>query len=94
MTFREQLNKVNELGIMICDLEIANECDSIFDFEYTEEEFEQLCGITQECYLQSEYIEARYIAYIINELINNGHTINEVLEIDVYELLDKASYYC
>ena len=27
MTYREQLNKVNELGISICDLEVANELD-------------------------------------------------------------------
>ena len=28
MTYREQLNKVNELGISICDLEVANELDA------------------------------------------------------------------
>ena len=30
MTFREQLDKVTELGISICDLEVANECDCVF----------------------------------------------------------------
>ena len=30
MTYREQLNKVNELGISICDLEVANELDAVF----------------------------------------------------------------
>lgn len=31
MTYREQLNKVNELGINICDLTIANELDYTVD---------------------------------------------------------------
>ena len=30
MTYREQLNKVNELGISICDLEVANELDAVW----------------------------------------------------------------
>ena len=38
MTYREQLNKVNELGISICDLEVANELDAVLDFDYTEDE--------------------------------------------------------
>ena len=33
MTYREQLNKVNELGISICDLEVANELDAVLDFD-------------------------------------------------------------
>ena len=39
MTYREQLNKVRDLGISICDLEIANELDTVLDFEYTEWDF-------------------------------------------------------
>lgn len=44
MTYREQLNKVNELGISICDLEVANELDAVLDFDYTENQFESLCA--------------------------------------------------
>lgn len=36
MTYREQLNKVRDLGVSICDLEIANELDAVLDFEYTD----------------------------------------------------------
>ena len=53
MTYREQLNKVRDLGISICDLEIANELDAVLDFEYTEEEFEDLCAFSVEIYLKA-----------------------------------------
>ena len=39
MTYREQLNKVNELGISICDLEVANELAGVLSVDYTEDEF-------------------------------------------------------
>lgn len=97
MTFREQLSKVSELGISICDLEVANECDGVFDFEYTEQEFEWLCDFAQQCYLkdQSGNITPNHIAKAINELITeDGKTIQEVLDINRWDMLDKASYYC
>lgn len=40
MKYREQLEKVQALGISICELDIANECDCVFEFETTEQEFE------------------------------------------------------
>ena len=97
MTFREQLNKVNELGISICDLEVAYECDCIFNFEYTEQEFEQLCDFAKYCYLKDESgnIAPNFIAYAINELIKeDGKTIQEVLNMSKWDMLEKASYYC
>lgn len=97
MTFREQLNKVNELGISICDLEVANECDCIFNFEYTEQEFDQLCDFVRHCYLkdQSGNITPNHIAQAINELITEDEkTIQEVLDTNRWDMLDKASCYC
>ena len=49
MTYREHLNKVNELGINICDLTIANELDCVLDGKYTEKEktFEKLCDFAK-----------------------------------------------
>lgn len=97
MTFREQLNKVNELGLNICDLEVANECDCIFNFEYTEQEFERLCDFARNCYLkdQSGNISPYHIAHAINELIvEDEKTIEEVLGMNRWDMLDKASYYC
>lgn len=95
MTFREQLNKVRELGISICELDIAHECDYVFSFVYTEQEFEQLCELVKYCWLKdnSGNIAPQYIAYAINELITmDDKTIEEVLDMSKWDILDKASY--
>lgn len=94
MTFREQLDKAREMGLSICDLAIANECECIFNFEYTEEEFEQLCSLARTIYLKSEYLTENAIAYAINDLIiEEEKTISEVLETKTYTLLNIASNY-
>jgi hypothetical protein len=95
MTFREQLNKANELKINICDLIIANELDCILDFEYTESQFEKLCSLAREVYLKSEYVSENAIAHAINDLITcDNKTVKQVLCMDVWELVDKATCYC
>lgn len=62
MKYREQLEKVQALGINICELEIANECDSVFEFETTEQEFENLCKFANNIYLKSENLTPNAIA--------------------------------
>lgn len=95
MTFREQLNKVNELGFNICDLAIANECDSVFNFKYTDKQFEKLCSLARQVYLKSEYISEYAIAHAINDLITcDNKTIGQVLSMSVLSLVGKASCYC
>ncbi len=92
MTYREQLNKVRDLGIAICDLEIANELDAVLDFEYTEEEFEDLCAFGVEVYLAAETMTTDAIAYCINDLVNEkGKTVEEILEMDKWDFIDEAS---
>lgn len=92
MTYREQLNKVRDLGISICDLEIANELDAVLDFEYTEEEFESLCAFSVEIYLKAETMTTDAIAYCINDLVEEeGKTVEEILKMDKWDFIDKAS---
>lgn len=92
MTYREQLDKVRDLGISICDLEIANELDAVLDFEYTEEEFESLCAFSVEVYLAAETMTTNAIARCINDLINEeGKTVEEILAMDKWDFIDKAS---
>ena len=94
MTYREQLNKVNELGISICDLEVANELDAVLDFDYTEDEFESLCAFGVEIYLKAETMTTDAIAYCINDLVNEeGKTVKEILEMDKWYFINKASNY-
>ena len=92
MTYREQLNKVRDLGISICDLEIANELDAVLDFEYTEEEFESLCAFGVEIYLKAEMMTTDAIAYCINDLVEEkGKTVKEILKMNKWDFIVKAS---
>lgn len=92
MTYREQLNKVRDLGLSICDLEIANELDAVLDFEYTEDEFESLCAFSVEIYLKAETMTTDAIAYCINDLVDEeGKTVKEILKMDKWDFIDKAS---
>lgn len=92
MTYREQLNKVRDLGISICDLEIANELDAVLDFEYTEEEFEDLCAFGVEIYRKAEKMTTDAIAYCINDLVEEkGKTVKEILKMNKWDFIDKAS---
>lgn len=92
MTYREQLNKVRDLGVSICDLEIANELDAVLDFEYTEEEFESLCAFSVEVYLAAETMTTDAIAYCINDLVEEeGKTVKEILKMNKWDFIDKAS---
>ena len=92
MTYKEQLNKVRDLGISICDLEIANELDAVLNFEYTEEEFESLCAFGVEIYLKAEKMTTDAIAYCINDLVEEkGKTVKEILKMNKWDFIDKAS---
>ena len=92
MTYREQLNKVRELDISICDLEVANELDAVLDFDYTEEQFESLCAFSVRIYLKAESMTADAIAYCINDLVNEENkTVEEILEMDKWDFIGKAS---
>lgn len=92
MTYREQLNKVRDLGISICDLEIVNELDAVLDFEYTEEEFESLCAFSVEIYLKAEKMTTDAIAYCINDLVEEeGKTVEEILKMNKWDFIVKAS---
>ena len=92
MTYREKLNKVRDLGIAICDLDIANELDAVLDSEYTEEEFESLCAFGVEIYLKAEKMTTDAIAYCINDLVEEeGKMVEEILEMDKWDFIDKAS---
>lgn len=92
MTYREQLNKVRDLGISICDLEIANELDAVLSFKYTEEEFEDLCAFGVEIYLKAEKMTTDAIAYCIDDLVEEeGETVEEILKMNKWDFIAKAS---
>ena len=92
MTYREQLNKLEELGITPTSIEIGNSCDCIFDFNYSDEEFEKLCNFAEEMYLKADVMTTDAVAKCINDLVNEeGKTVEEILEMDKWDFIDKAS---
>ena len=95
MTYREQLNKVNELGINICDLTVANELDCVLDAgAYTEKDFERLCDYARYIYLKSGNITAEAIARAIYGLLWEGeHTVDSICRMDRRKFTDLAFNY-
>lgn len=72
--------------------EIANELDAVLDFEYTEEEFEDLCAFGVEIYRKAEKMTTDAIAYCINDLVEEkGKTVKEILKMNKWDFIDKAS---
>lgn len=93
MTYREQLNKLEELGITPTSIEVGNSCDCIFDFNYSDEEFEKLCNFAEEMYLKADVMTTDAVAKCINQLVEDGKTVEEILEMDKWDFIDKASNY-
>ena len=93
MTYREQLNKLEELGITPTIVEIANSCDCIFDFDYSDEEFEKLCRFAERMYLEANVMTTVAVAKCINQLVEDGKTVEEILKMDKWDFIDKASNY-
>ena len=92
MTYREQLNKLEELGITPTSIEVGNSCDCIFDFDYSDEEFEKLCRFAERMYLEANVMTTVAVAKCINDLVNeDGKTVEEILEMDKWDFIDKAS---
>lgn len=95
MKYREQLNKVNELGINICDLTIANELDFVLDCgTYTDKDFERLCEYARYIYLKVDGITAEAIARAIYGLLwSEEHTIDSICRMDRRKFTDLAFNY-
>ena len=85
-TFREQLNWLNDNNIYVCDILIANACDSIFDFDYTDEEFETLCSIAVSLYLGFENVTEDEIAFALNKLRRAGVSIEDIAGMSKWEI--------
>ena len=95
MTFKEQLKIANDNDLSILDLEIANECDCVFDFDYTDDDFEALCGVIRTAYLKAEEMTIIALVQYVSDLITDeNYTVQQVLDITTWDLVEKASWYC
>lgn len=94
MTFKEQLKIAENNNLSILDLEIADECDCVFEFEYTDDEFEKLCTRIRTAYLKAEEMTVAALVHCVNDLITEeDKSIEQICEMDVYDFILKASWY-
>ena len=93
MNFKEQLNKVRELKLSIVALEVANEVEA-FDYEGTlsDEDFERVCSIVLDYYLDTDNISISDIVRFIFSLIEDGKTIDEIVYMDKYDFIDQLIF--
>lgn len=91
MTYREIVNMVSKLDVGLEDFDIATTLDAEVDFDYTDEEFEQLCKYAKRVLHVSE-VTIDAIAHHIDDLLNEeDKTVKEILETDVHDFGYDAS---
>lgn len=88
--FRNQLKYVQDGGCSVADIIIANSCDALFDFDYTDEEFEKICGLAYRAYLATGDADPDDIAAAINTWFHCGRSIAELLELSKWDLLNAS----
>ena len=91
LSFMQTYKIAKENKIMTAKLCVAEEVNGMFDFN--EEQKEQLCKLVYSAYLASENLEAVHICLAINGFLQNEKTLQDILEMDEYELINEASYY-
>lgn len=93
MKYRELLNKAKEMNISAHRLAVANAIDCILDFDYNEEEFEQLCDFSTDILMDDDKITAEIVARTINALVTQDRkSVDEVFEMDESDFLEEVAY--
>lgn len=93
MTYIETLKKAKEHNIDNLTLAIATECECLFDFNYTDNEFNSICEFIRSCYLKAERVEIWQLAKAVADEIENGTTIEPVLDLSYWDIIEKAVDY-
>lgn len=91
MTFKEIANAIDKLDISYQDIEIVLALDSEIDFDYTDEEFNQLCEYAKRV-LDISDINEYAIAECMDDLLNcEDKTVKEIIEMDMHDFIDEAA---
>jgi hypothetical protein len=91
--YKKTLDFITTNNISVLDVVIACECESVFDFDYTDEQFEKLCELAKGAKLKGErYIDECAVATAINYMINDkGKTIDDVLNTQIWDIVQLSS---
>lgn len=106
MNYKEQLLKARELGFDPISLEVAFEVscgfyDHIFDIKITDNEFEMVCNLIEECYLKSENITIYQLVRALYGIVEryiyendyNGTLEEIVINTSRNTLIEEACWY-
>ena len=97
MTYKETLDCAKEHGLRAYDLVVAQECDWAFNFDFDDAQFEKLCDKVANVYSHSMDVgvDACCVAMAVNRLIDDeGKGIEDVLQMDFYDIHNVALDYC
>lgn len=96
MKYTEIMNILSKNNLSIISIDVASACTDIFDFDYTNEEYEALCTKIEEVFMGQFDMECDIdaVAHAINDfVVEEGMSISEVLKLDKYAIIGQASYW-
>lgn len=96
MKYTEIMNILSKNNLSIISIDVASACTDIFDFDYTNEEYEALCTKVEEVFMGQFDMECDIdaVAHAINDfVVEEGMSIPEVLKLDKYAIIGQASYW-
>lgn len=96
MKYTEIMNILEANNISVVSVDVASACADIFDFGYTDEEYEALCTKVEEVFMGQFDMGCNIdaVAHAINDfVVEEGMSIPEVLKLDKYAIIGQASYW-
>lgn len=96
MNYTETLKLKAKYDIDAQKLYIADVCEGIFDFDYTNDEFNQLCEFVDRINGVTDKVRVDEIAFRCKELLTDEYeplTIAELISQDVIEFAKQFNYY-
>lgn len=96
MKYTEIMNILKANNISVISIDVASACTDIFDFDYTNDDFEALCAKVEEVFMGQFDMNCDIdaVAHAFNDFIEeDGMSIPEVLKLDKYAIIKQASYW-
>ena len=96
MKYTDIINILNKNNISIVNVDVASACADIFDFDYTDEEYEALCAEVEKVFMSQSDMDYDIdaVAHAINDFIAEKEmSISEVLKLDRDTIIEQASYW-
>ena len=96
MKYTDIINILNKNNISIVNVDVASACTDIFDFDYTDEEYEALCTKVEKVFMSQSDMDCDIdaVAHAINDFIAEKEmSISEVLKLDRDIIIEQASYW-